>query len=346
MSLTRQGEKEDDNDAFLDKESSDGSDTGDGHSDQNDNDSHDDSETDNNNDKKDRATLPLEDQATIQILDQESEDDEKLASSKANPQLVPTKHKKVHQLSLTQTEDFNVALKRRGVVYMARIPPRMTPTKIKRLLQDQLVLDIAPSNNNNKKKRPQSNKPIVTRIYLVPEDASVRKRRRMEHGKNGSKRYVEGWIEFSSKRVAKQVAQALNNTAISHAKGRHVLQSDDLWNLKYLHRFSWSHLTEKVAYERRVQEQKLRLETMQARKETAAYKQLVETGQKLDKIQQRKDRKRQRQEAQEASTSVEATKGAPRAQPPKPNKTIQPQRQPRSDGTDQAIHTSVLQSLI
>jgi len=55
-----------------------------------------------------------------------------------------------------------------------------------------------------------------------------------------------------------------------------------------LHRFKWSHLTEKVAYERRVREQKLRVEMMQARRENVAYTQLVETGKKLDKIEQRK----------------------------------------------------------
>jgi hypothetical protein len=68
----------------------------------------------------------------------------------------------------------------------------------------------------------------------------------------------------------------------------------DLWNLKYLHKFKWSHLTEKVAYERRVREQKLRVEMMQARRENAAYAQLVETGQKIDKIEARLERKRQR----------------------------------------------------
>ena len=65
--------------------------------------------------------------------------------------------------------------------------------------------------------------------------------------------------------------------------------------LKYLSKFQWSHLTEKVAYERRVREQKLRLETMQARKETAAYKQMVETGKKLDKIEERKRKRAERE---------------------------------------------------
>ena len=64
-----------------------------------------------------------------------------------------------------------------------------------------------------------------------------------------------------------------------------------LWNLKYLHKFKWSHLTEKVAYERRVREQKLRVEMMQARRENAAYVEMVETGKKLDKIEERKRRR-------------------------------------------------------
>ena len=47
-------------------------------------------------------------------------------------------------------------------------------------------------------------------------------------------------------------------------------------------------MTEKVAYERRVREQKLRIEMMHARRENAAYVQMVETGKKLDKIEERK----------------------------------------------------------
>ena len=67
-----------------------------------------------------------------------------------------------------------------------------------------------------------------------------------------------------------------------------LMIAGDLWNLKYLSKFKWSHLTEKVAYERRVREQKLRVEMMQARRENASYVQMVETGKKLDKIEERK----------------------------------------------------------
>jgi ESF2/ABP1 family protein len=109
----------------------------------------------------------------------------------------PVKRKKVHKLSLTETTQFNEELKKRGVIYIARIPPRMTPTKVKALLSEFGE---------------------VTRIYLVEEDPTVRKRRKKEHGKSGGKRYVEGWVEMTNKEKAKHIAQSLNNTSISNHK--------------------------------------------------------------------------------------------------------------------------------
>lgn len=106
------------------------------------------------------------------------------------------KQRKVHKLSLTTTEDFNEKLRKRGVLYVARIPPRMTPTKLKSLLNEFGV---------------------VTRVYLTEEDVTVRKRRRKVGG-SGSKRYVEGWVEMEDKRVAKRVAASLNNTPITNYK--------------------------------------------------------------------------------------------------------------------------------
>jgi len=73
----------------------------------------------------------------------------------------------------------------------------MTPTKIKSLLSDFAE---------------------VTRVYLVEEDASVRKRRKKEFGGSGGKRYIEGWVEFASKRKAKHIAASLNSTPISNHK--------------------------------------------------------------------------------------------------------------------------------
>lgn len=198
----------------------------------------------------------------------ESESEQSSVDSKNDDPVAP---RKVHKLSLRKTEDFNATLKKRGIIYLARIPPRMTPTKVKTLLGEFGE---------------------ITRVFLAEEDAAVRKRRRKLSG-NGSKRYVEGWVEFASKKIAKHVAMSLNSTPITNYK--RSAHYGDLWVLKYLSKFQWSHLTEKVAYERRVKEQKLRLETMQARKETSAYKQLVETGKKIDKIEERKRRRADRE---------------------------------------------------
>ena len=65
-------------------------------------------------------------------------------------------------------------------------------------------------------------------------DASVRKRRKAKGG-NGSKQFVEGWVEFGCKRVAKKVAASLNNSRMGGKKRDYY--HDDMWNLKYLKGF-------------------------------------------------------------------------------------------------------------
>lgn len=87
-------------------------------------------------------------------------------------------------------------------------------------------------------------------------DAQQRQKRK-EAGGNGSKQFCEGidftcsatnefcnfikflyfsgWIEFADKKVAKKVAESLNNTAIGGKKGD--FYHDDIWNLKYLKNF-------------------------------------------------------------------------------------------------------------
>lgn len=207
--------------------------------------------------------------------------------SSSSSSLSPTNNnntKKIHRLSLRATHDFNAQLRKRGVLYLARVPPRFTPTKVQTLLHNAGA--------------------HVTRVYLAEQQqapsSSSSSSSKSSSGRS-KKRYREGWIEVSDQNVAKQIALSLHLTRISPAK--RSAHYDDVWNLKYLPKFQWSHLTEKVAYERRVQEQKLRLETMQAKNDTARYQRLVETGQKLDKIQQRLRHKKKRR----VVATVEAT---------------------------------------
>jgi ESF2/ABP1 family protein len=51
-------------------------------------------------------------------------------------------------------------------------------------------------------------------------------------------------------------------------------------------------LTEKVAYERRVREQKLRVEMLQAKRENSAFISLVEQGKKIDKMVEKNSMKK------------------------------------------------------
>ena len=197
----------------------------------------------------------------------QEEDEEENAAAAAKK---TNKKKKVHKISLKKTEDFNAKLRRRGVLYIARIPPRMGPAKIKTLLSEFGT---------------------VTRVYLVEEDRAARKRRRRLAGSGGAggKRYTEGWAEFENKRDARLIGERLNTTPITNHK--RSVHYGDLWNVKYLHKFRWEHLTEKVAYERRVREQRMRIELMQARRENAAYAEKVERGMVLDRIEERRRKK-------------------------------------------------------
>lgn len=50
-----------------------------------------------------------------------------------------------------------------------------------------------------------------------------------------SNRFVEGWVEFKKKKVAKMVAERLNNTKVGGKKRSSYHEC--LWNIKYLPRF-------------------------------------------------------------------------------------------------------------
>jgi hypothetical protein len=159
------------------------------------------SHPDNEEDDHSESEQEIEDNSDNDNDDDDDDDDEEEeeqdVDSDGNKVVSAKRPKKIHRLSLTETENFNEKLKKRGVLYIARIPPKLTPTKIKSLLSEFCE---------------------VTRVYLVPEDASVRKRRKKEHGRSGGKRYREGWVEMASKKKAKRIAMSLNNSQISNTK--------------------------------------------------------------------------------------------------------------------------------
>jgi ESF2/ABP1 family protein len=153
---------------------------------------------------------------------------------------------------LEEAAKYREKLQARGVMYLSRVPPFMKPNKLRELLQ------------------PYGE---ITRLYIQEEDASVRKRRQ-KNGGNGSKQFVEGWIEYAEKRIAKDVAKTLNGNRIGTKKGDFYY--DDLWNLKYLKGFKWEFLTEKIAYERRIRDNKLRNAMVISKQQNAVFVEQVE----------------------------------------------------------------------
>merc|ERR1712039_1107681 len=82
-----------------------------------------------------------------------------------------------------------------------------------------------------------------------------------------------------------EVAQRVNNTAVGGNKRSKA--HDALWNIKYLPRFKWSHLTERLAYEKAVHQQKMRNEISQAKREAEFFKSNVEKAKRNKKKCQR-----------------------------------------------------------
>ncbi|XP_035512459.1 activator of basal transcription 1 [Morone saxatilis] len=152
-----------------------------------------------------------------------------------------------------------------GIIYLGHIPPRLRPKHLRNML---------------------SAFGEIGRIFLQPEDGEVRRRKR----KTGLRRcdFTEGWVEFRDKRVAKRVAASLHNTPMGTRKRQRFYS--DLWNIKYLHRFQWTHLSERLAYEQTVLQQRLRTEVSQAKRETNFYLNNVDKSTHLDKVRRKRQR--------------------------------------------------------
>lgn len=140
-------------------------------------------------------------------------------------------------------------------------------------------------------------------------DHQVRKKKK----KSGLRRcdFTEGWVEFRDKRVAKRVVTSLHNTPMATRKrqrfcsdlwcmkvpltSQHVIvqilahrDNTDGFFFKYLHRFQWTHLSERLAYEQTVLQQRLRTEVSQAKRETNFYLNNVEKRAHLDQVKKKK----------------------------------------------------------
>ncbi|CAG2120594.1 unnamed protein product, partial [Medioppia subpectinata] len=137
---------------------------------------------------------------------------------------------------------------KRGILYLSYIPIGLNVNKIRQILSEFGE---------------------VNRIFLqkerTPKVVSGSAKRALRK-KSYNCRYVEGWVEFRKKRVAKSVSNLLNGKQIGGKRKSKFY--DQMWSLKYLHKFKWSHLAEQLSYEKALTQQKLRFEISRAKKET------------------------------------------------------------------------------
>lgn len=115
----------------------------------------------------------------------------------------------------------------------------------------------------------------VGRIYLEPQTSN-------------RKKYIEGWIEFKKKRVAKSVAQTLNGATLNYGRKNSRINGQ-VWSIKYLHRFKWCHLTEQLAHDKAVKDQKRRFEMSQTKKQVDFYQRITERSRLMKRKKKHKD---------------------------------------------------------
>lgn len=110
-----------------------------------------------------------------------------------------------------------------GIVYMSRVPPHLKPLKLRQMLEVHATLG---------------------RLYMAPKEAAPKKGKQGSNSQKQGKQFSEAWIEFKEKKQAKAVVEMLNCTPMG-GKNRSRYK-EDLWNLKYLPKFKWDHLTEEI----------------------------------------------------------------------------------------------------
>jgi ESF2/ABP1 family protein len=174
--------------------------------------------------------------------------------------------------SLKQAEAAEKAARRSGVVYISRVPPFMKPQTLKHFLAPH-----APKG--------------LGKIFLSPED-HVTHTRRVKNGGNKKKSFTDGWVEFASKRDAKIVVETLNGNIIGGKKGN--FYHDDLWSMKYLKGFKWSHLTEQIANENAERAARMKEEIRRSRIENKRFLDDLEHGKMVEGMEKKRKAKKLR----------------------------------------------------
>lgn len=155
--------------------------------------------------------------------------------------------------------------KKRGVVYISRLPTGMKPSQLKQQMM-------------------QYGK--VERMWCVPIDKT---------GKKATGRMpMEAWVEFKTRKRARRIADALNCSPIGHGRFK-----DELWNIKYLKGFTWQDLMNQQLHHKKMRDQRLRQRVEHAKRAVTFY---LNQKEKQDSEEKKKSKKRKQPSDQPEET--------------------------------------------
>ncbi|CAL4068529.1 unnamed protein product, partial [Meganyctiphanes norvegica] len=155
-----------------------------------------------------------------------------------------------------QENEKKVKKRKPGIIYLSSIPANMNVSQIRKYFSDYGQLN---------------------RVFL---QAASKDKMKGKSKKKGLK-FTEGWIEYKSKRKAKMAFATLNSKAVGGKKSNP--DYDVLWNIKYLPRFKWAYLKQRLEYEREVHRQRMNIEVGQVRREADHFVKASEWSHKLKK---------------------------------------------------------------
>lgn len=148
-------------------------------------------------------------------------------------------------------DNFKEKVKRSGVIYISYIPEGMTVSLLRTKFQ----------------------KYGVNRIFLVPDTTTSKSKKRQN--------YKEGWIEFTDKIMAKLCEYELSGKFFGGKKRNNKFR-EELWNLKYLNKFKWHHLMEKLQFNKKLREHRMKAELAQIKRENNFIVETFEQSRKIN----------------------------------------------------------------
>jgi len=169
----------------------------------------------------------------------------------------------------------------RGIIYISKVPPFMKPEKVRFIMSQFGEVD---------------------RIYLTPEDPS-RKKARVKRGGSKKTCYLDGWVEFLDKKLAKRVAITLNSTPVGG--GKRNFHAEFIWNIRYLSKFKWDHLTEHKRRQDQTRQDRVRTVLSQAKRENDLYMKRVDQAKMISAMEQKKiDKQKEKKQLKQTETTA------------------------------------------